>query len=208
MLAVSSKGRLTLMFAAETNPGSAANAAANLNNKKLQDAIEIMSLPSGTKNRNIAPDLDFFSIQPSEGALQVPVKGGEWFGFGFEELLHDSGLVPSDLFGGQLPQSFRVYALFFPLWALFLMLALWPGTVLMRRGIRHFRAFSKGCCGGCGYDLTGLMSARCPECGRAIPSRRDDIDVSEPVNVQKDPAPAPANSNQSADCMSDSTSPD
>jgi hypothetical protein len=25
-----------------------------------------------------------------------------------------------------------------------------------------------GRCEGCGYDLTGLASSRCPECGRAI----------------------------------------
>ena len=35
-----------------------------------------------------------------------------------------------------------------------------PGTWQTRHGLGH--------CAGCGYDLTGLTSSRCPECGAAV----------------------------------------
>ena len=31
----------------------------------------------------------------------------------------------------------------------------------------------RGCCASCGYDLTGNISGRCPECGNCICSRAD-----------------------------------
>ncbi|GMU84538.1 MAG: hypothetical protein AMXMBFR47_44070 [Planctomycetota bacterium] len=35
---------------------------------------------------------------------------------------------------------------------------------------RERRRMGPGCCGDCGYDLTGNVSGRCPECGEAIAS--------------------------------------
>lgn len=32
----------------------------------------------------------------------------------------------------------------------------------------HLRRRATGCCVSCGYDLTGNLSGRCPECGEAI----------------------------------------
>jgi hypothetical protein len=34
--------------------------------------------------------------------------------------------------------------------------------------------WSEDCCGGCGYDLTGNVSGRCPECGLTIEYEDDD----------------------------------
>ncbi len=39
------------------------------------------------------------------------------------------------------------------------------GWLLARPSIREWRRRSAGLCGGCGYDLTGNTSGRCPECG-------------------------------------------
>src|SRR5262245_28797653 len=62
---------------------------------------------------------------------------------------------------------FAVYSLFWnviyiPLWIPFLLLAL-PAALLWRHDRRR-RAF--GAC-TCGYNLTGNVSGRCPECGIA-----------------------------------------
>ena len=48
-----------------------------------------------------------------------------------------------------------------PLWLLFLLSAA-PGVVLLWR---HRRRRVPGFCRKCGYDLTGNVSGRCPECG-------------------------------------------
>jgi hypothetical protein len=34
---------------------------------------------------------------------------------------------------------------------------------------RPWKKYPAGTCQGCGYDLTGNMSGRCPECGREVP---------------------------------------
>ncbi|RJP40661.1 MAG: hypothetical protein C4547_02340 [Phycisphaerales bacterium] len=54
-----------------------------------------------------------------------------------------------------------------PLYLVFLISAAWPLTALilppLRRGLRRRR----GQCIACGYNLTGLASRKCPECGEA-----------------------------------------
>jgi hypothetical protein len=48
-----------------------------------------------------------------------------------------------------------------------------PGIVLLGAGLwlgRRQRIFGPGRC-GCGYDLTGNVSGRCPECGQATDNR-------------------------------------
>ena len=51
---------------------------------------------------------------------------------------------------------------FLPLWILFVVVTV-PTFILWRRDRRHPR----GHCQRCGYDLTGNVSGRCPECGEA-----------------------------------------
>jgi hypothetical protein len=51
-----------------------------------------------------------------------------------------------------------------PLWAPFVLTGL-PGAYLWWRDRLPIRA---GCCRKCGYDLTGNVSGRCPECGTAV----------------------------------------
>jgi hypothetical protein len=51
--------------------------------------------------------------------------------------------------------------LYIPLWLPFLLLAI-PAVVFWRQDLRR----PDSCC--CGYDLTGNVSGRCPECGRVV----------------------------------------
>ena len=51
-----------------------------------------------------------------------------------------------------------------PLWAVFLALA-FPTALMWYHDRRRFPAH---CCRKCGYDLTGNISGRCPECGEAV----------------------------------------
>jgi hypothetical protein len=49
-------------------------------------------------------------------------------------------------------------------------LPLWPlagvGVIASYFGLRGLSRKGAGCCRGCGYDLRGLSSGACPECGR------------------------------------------
>ena len=55
-----------------------------------------------------------------------------------------------------------------PLWAIALLLAVTPHLVRDLSAKLRDRRRTKGLCPSCGYDLTGNVSGRCPECGAAI----------------------------------------
>jgi len=67
-----------------------------------------------------------------------------------------------------------------PYWAVFLILWLPSavlalsalGVVAAAKSVARARVFRRrvdtSCCGVCGYDLTGNVSGRCPECGEAV----------------------------------------
>ncbi|GMU83045.1 MAG: hypothetical protein AMXMBFR47_29160 [Planctomycetota bacterium] len=44
---------------------------------------------------------------------------------------------------------------------------------------RNRRRIEPGCCANCGYNLTGNVSGRCPECGAVTESERPAVTVSE-----------------------------
>jgi len=98
-------------------------------------------------------------------------------GAGYEEFLRGAVVIP----GGRLRRSGMMGEddLWLPL------LPLWRGLIanvlfyaslvlVLRRGfvlLRGRRRRRRGRCwwrGGCGYDLTGLHAATCPECGRPV----------------------------------------
>lgn len=56
-----------------------------------------------------------------------------------------------------------------PLWAVFVGAAI-PTVLLWWRACRRM---SDGCCGRCGYNLTGNVNGICPECGTPIPQASD-----------------------------------
>ncbi|MDB5355283.1 MAG: hypothetical protein JWN24_1736 [Phycisphaerales bacterium] len=57
-----------------------------------------------------------------------------------------------------------------PYWPIILVLLILPAIWLMgyRRSLIRL---GRGCCRGCGYDLTGNTSGVCPECGTRIESK-------------------------------------
>ena len=62
----------------------------------------------------------------------------------------------------------RATSLQAPFWLLGTMLLLYPASSLTVRTFRHLHRRKTGRCLGCGYDLTGNVSGRCPECGEAV----------------------------------------
>lgn len=66
----------------------------------------------------------------------------------------------------QLLSSFgNIRAVAFPHWLLFVLLAAYPTIAFVRGPLRRWRRKRKGSCLKCGYNLTGNVSGRCPECG-------------------------------------------
>lgn len=51
------------------------------------------------------------------------------------------------------------------LWLLLLVSAPYPAIAFIRGPFRRHRRRKRGACVTCGYDLTGNVSGRCPECG-------------------------------------------
>ena len=55
-----------------------------------------------------------------------------------------------------------------PIWVPVFILLLYPVVVVWRGSVRRFRRCREGVCRGCGYNLTGNVSGRCPECGAPV----------------------------------------
>lgn len=64
----------------------------------------------------------------------------------------------------------RYYVLIVPLWMVVAALFI-PSSIYLKRELVQRRRAKRGLCVGCGYSLTGLAEARCPECGRALAPR-------------------------------------
>ncbi len=91
------------------------------------------------------------------GALFIecePLRYVGWF-WGYSSFVWKSGLVWWPAFTGGI--------VLVPLWMV-LALILPPSLLLWRRSRRH----PPGFCDNCDYNLTGLVSDRCPECGENI----------------------------------------
>ncbi len=63
----------------------------------------------------------------------------------------------------------HVRSVWFPLWAPFALCSIWPVLAFFRGPWQRSGRRIKGLCLGCGYNLTGLVEPRCPECGRPTP---------------------------------------
>ncbi len=64
----------------------------------------------------------------------------------------------------------RYYVLMVPLWMVVAALFI-PSSFILKRELVQRRRAKRGECVGCGYNLTGLSEARCPECGRGLAHR-------------------------------------
>ncbi len=87
--------------------------------------------------------------------------------------------------------------LFFPSWMLFVLLSAWPLIAFLRGPFRRAQRRFANRCFFCGYNLTGLIEPRCPECGtRMEPNwaivngyaqmKTEDADrrINEPLTVE------------------------
>jgi hypothetical protein len=90
----------------------------------------------------------------------------------------------------EVEPSYRVYLGFFrdipargliriPLWIPFMLAALWPARTVAWRLLRPMRRRRQGLCVRCGYNIWGLDTPRCPECGTGFDLTRTDR-VAEP----------------------------
>lgn len=74
-------------------------------------------------------------------------------------------------FGAEPPLSkFIVGTTVFLMLAAVVYFTLFLMKELIFKGIQSAR-YSRGVCGNCAYDLTGIMSGTCPECGTPIPNQ-------------------------------------
>jgi hypothetical protein len=123
----------------------------------------------GLKWRNIRIGFAESGVQVSGGSLELLWKGGWKIKPGINlgptyrtwgdvlEIWRDSALVP-------YRQSFTpgyMECVSLPLWIPFVLIGLPTGWLWWR----DRRRVAAGCCAACGYDLTGNVSGRCPECG-------------------------------------------
>ncbi len=95
-----------------------------------------------------------------------------------------SHLVPGGMIRNMFALRKTVYTqwgtlISFPLWALFVLLAIYPAVVLYRGPLRRRRRRAKMQCVACGYDLTANVSGICPECGM-------DLDELQRMQLAKD----------------------
>lgn len=86
----------------------------------------------------------------------------------------DTSLSPAS-FAGANPPMLRTTRLFVPLWMPLAGLIALTGWLWRRDRI------PPGCCRHCGYDLTGNVSGRCPECGCACGGRHDYFTSERPA---------------------------
>jgi len=119
-------------------------------------AVLVLSAGLGVANLagNFAIRAGILSVMVNDGTCRIGVLDGELFPYGWE-----CEMVPRDTYITYYGHIFFIT----PLWLLWLVALL--ATIWMWR---RDRARPPGHCVRCGYDLTGNVSGRCPECGTAF----------------------------------------
>ena len=148
--------------------------------ERLDQIVKAKAAEMGETDRHV-------SIEVTRGKIAVryfragtaqgfPVKRLEYAGAGFyvcEEQLAAPSLqmtVPPYLFAKLgLPLGVE-RTLIMPSCVWLVLFGLWPVWRFVRGPLRRARHQATGCCRQCGYNLTGLIHPRCPECGAVFGS--------------------------------------
>ena len=131
----------------------------------LTASLLLVALWAVSQRRGLAYRASTWSVGAGDGCIrliwnaQVPLYAQGWTVWQTEGLL---GFVRPSVSTAPSPFSFKM--LLVPLWvpiAFFVILALWVRFGQRTYDLRH----PLGHCQGCGYDLTGIPTSVCPECG-------------------------------------------
>ena len=117
--------------------------------------------PVGHPNVFIGRGAAALSIRPSQARFHIPASD---LGWGVGESVAPGLCWQMDV------QLSRPFGIVIPLWMPFLLFGI--STALLWYRDRRAQALPSGRCPTCGYDLTGNMTATCPECGRHFDARR------------------------------------
>ena len=88
-------------------------------------------------------------------------------------------------------RDWRWAALSVPLWLVVALLFIHPGLAFLRGPVLRRRRLRRDQCPGCGYDLAGNVSGRCPECGMYLSTdltRTDRPDILRAANQDQSEA--------------------
>ncbi len=72
------------------------------------------------------------------------------------------------------PMTVTGHRIRMPYWFFVVLLACYPAVALFRGPVKAFARRRNGFCGRCGYDLSGLPDATCPECGLGFDRNRQE----------------------------------
>ncbi len=124
----------------------------------------------------------YYTAEDSSNRTVLPALH-EFIGFGFSRdrvempsvvspfpsrLFRAAGATMLPLIPGSGATTGLERSLIIRLWALVIAFGLWPLWCFFRGPVRRARRRAAGCCPPCGYNLTGLIDPRCPECGTAF----------------------------------------
>ena len=78
------------------------------------------------------------------------------------ELMAPAGFSPTE----EVFSAGTIRSVLVPFWAFVVLLAAYPAVALVRGPLAHLARRRRGVCSRCGYDLTGTLEPKCPECGQ------------------------------------------
>jgi len=108
--------------------------------------------------------LRYYSIKPT--GTFVKRIASSWGGFGHERWGRRNWIRSGHQSKPDAYEEYLVREVAVPFWFLLVAFAPYPTLAFIRGPFRCWRRRRKGCCIRCGYNLTGNVSGRCPECGQ------------------------------------------
>lgn len=111
-------------------------------------------------------NLRFISIRDADPIEPDRQRRWNLFGLGYSDHILCVG-------GGCPAWRFRVTQARLPLWMPLVLFAAYPLVAFARGPLRRWRRRKRSGCRQCGYNLTGNVSGRCPECGATVKGDED-----------------------------------